>query len=360
VLLVPLGIFLLWRFWPRAGDSGLDPNAQPRPVTPAGELSQEEQMTIAIYEKASPGVAHVTNLAVRRGGGPLSLEAQGIPRGTGTGFVWDKEGHIVTNFHVVEGADAAQVTLADHSTYTTDAQHIWVDPDDDIAVIFIRAPANKLHPIPIRTSHDLKVGQRTFAIGNPYGLDQTLTTGIVSALGREIESPNNRPIRGVIQTSAAINPGNSGGPLLDSSGLLMGMNTSILSPSGAFAGIGFAIPSDEINRIVPQLIRAGKVDRPRLGVELAPDQTARKVGIDQGVLILRVRPDTPAAAAGLQGTYRDEDGNLHLGDIITAIGDQSITNANDLYRILQDKKAGDTLTVHILRNDEPQTVQLKL
>jgi S1-C subfamily serine protease len=193
---------------------------------------------------------------------PFSRNAEAVPRGTGTGFIWDENGFIVTNYHVVEGARAARVILSDRSTY--ESGRIWGYPDKDLAVIRIDAPKEKLKPIAVGTSHDLRVGQKTFAIGNPFGLDQTLTAGIVSALGRQIESANGRPIQGVIQTSAAINPGNSGGPLLDSAGRLIGVNTAILSPSGAFAGIGFAIPVDEVNRLVPQLIAYGKVAPPQL------------------------------------------------------------------------------------------------
>jgi S1-C subfamily serine protease len=204
-----------WWVWPW-GHSGLDPQAQPRPVTPRGDLTAEEKTNIVIYQNASPGVVHVTKLAVSVG--QFSLNTQRVAKGSGSGFVWDKDGHIVTNYHVVEGADAARVVLADHSSY--EARHIWAYPEKDIAVLVINAPKDKLHPMLVGTSHDLKVGQITFAIGNPFGLDLTMTTGIVSALGREIESGGGRLLLGAIQTSAPINPGNSGGPLLDSAGRL--------------------------------------------------------------------------------------------------------------------------------------------
>jgi S1-C subfamily serine protease len=255
-------VYLLWPVWPAGG---LMPGAQPRAVTARGALADDEQATIELFKAVSPSVVHVTNLAVERE--PFSANAQMVPRGTGTGFVWDENGFIVTNYHVVDGASAARVILSDHSTY--DSTRIWGYPDKDLAVIRIDAPKAKLKPIVVGTSRDLQVGQKTFAIGNPFGLDQTLTTGVVSALGRQIESANGRPIQGVIQTSAAINPGNSGGPLLDSAGRLIGVNTAILSPSGAFAGIGFAIPVDEVNRLVPQLISYGKV---------APRQPATQPG----------------------------------------------------------------------------------
>jgi S1-C subfamily serine protease len=325
-------------------------------VSARGPLLSEEQNNIKIYEKTSPSVVHVTNLAVSQG--RFSLNVQRVPKGTGSGFVWDKKGHIVTNYHVVQGADAVQVTLADHSTY--ESKQVWAYPDQDIAVIWIDARASKLHPIRMGSSHDLKVGQKTYVIGNPFGLDQTMTTGIISALGREIESVTEHPIRGVIQTSAAINPGNSGGPLFDSDGRLIGMTTAILSPSGAFAGIGFAIPADEINRIVPQLIRHGKVVRPRLGVQIAEDQLARRLGVTEGALIIKVVPDSPAERAGLRGTRRDDSGQILLGDIIVKIGDAEVKKGADVYAALDKLKVGQTVEVTIIRDEQRQTVSIPL
>jgi S1-C subfamily serine protease len=250
------------------------------------------------------------------------------------------------------------VTLADQTTY--EARQIWSYPDKDIAVLWIDASKDRLHPIEVGASHDLKVGQITYAIGNPFGLDHTLTTGIVSALGREVKSESGRPLTGAIQTSAAINPGNSGGPLLDSAGHLIGMTTAILSPSGAFAGIGFAIPVDEINAIVPQLIAHGKVIRPRLGVELAADQVTRQLGIEKGVLILKVVPESAAAEAELVGTRRDADGNILLGDVITAIDGDAIVKTSDLFSAIEKHKVGDTITVTILRNKKTEDRSLTL
>ncbi|MCZ6452167.1 MAG: trypsin-like peptidase domain-containing protein, partial [Deltaproteobacteria bacterium] len=238
---------LVWQFWGQ-GSSGL---AAPREITPRGKLSVEESLTIALFRKASPSVVNITTLTVRRD--VFTLNLLEIPEGTGSGFVWDNAGHIVTNYHVIQNADVAQVTLADQSTLK--ARRIGVAPDKDLAVLQIDVAKSRLRPIPIGSSNNLRVGQKVYAIGNPFGLDQTLTTGVISALGREIESVTRRPIRGVIQTDAAINPGNSGGPLLDSAGRLIGVNTQIFSPSGASVGIGFAIPVDTVNRVVPQLIR---------------------------------------------------------------------------------------------------------
>jgi S1-C subfamily serine protease len=355
VLLVALGALWLWWYgpWPA---SDLNPNAEPRPVTPRGELSEEERTNIEIYERGSPCLVQVTNLAERSG--LFGLNAQEVPHGVGSGFVWDKDGHIVTNYHVVEGADAARITLADHSTY--DAHHIHAYPEEDIAVLWIRAPKRKLHPVPIGTSHDLKVGQIVYALGDPFGLDQTMTNGIVSALNREITSPGGGLVPGAIQTSAAINPGNSGGPLLDSAGRLIGMNTAIVSPSGTFAGIGFAIPVDDVSWVVPQLIRHGKADRPQLGVQLASDQLARQLGVKEGVLIVKVTPDSPAASAGLRGTRRDASGDVHVGDVIIAVDGQPVRNAADLYEALKNHQAGDTVTVTIIREGTRQDVPVTL
>jgi S1-C subfamily serine protease len=346
---------VLWWIWPWGG-TGLNPNAQARTITPRGLLSDQEKANIEIYEQASPCLVQVTNMAARSIG--FGLEVQEVPKGVGSGFVWDQDGHIVTNFHVVQGAAAAHVTLADHSTY--DTRKILPYPDQDIAVLWVNAPKSRLHPIPVGTSHDLKVGQIVYTLGDPFGLDQTMTTGIVSALGREIHSVNGRVIRGVIQSTAAINPGNSGGPLLDSAGRLIGMNTAIVSQSGGFAGIGFSIPVDEINQIVSQLIRHGEVVRPRLGVEAASDQLARRVGIEHGALIMKVVPNSPAAQAGLQGVERDENGNIHLGDIIVAIDGKRIDNMNDLYEALEHHRVGDTVKLTIVREEQRQDLQVKL
>lgn len=227
-------------------------------VTPRGNLAEDERATMKLFADSSPSVVHITTRTLQRD--LFSLNIMEVPQGTGTGFIWDLEGHIVTNFHVVEGASGAQVALADHSTWQADL--VGVAPDQDLAVLKIDAPPQQLHPLPLGSSQDLGVGQKTLAIGNPFGLDHTLTTGVISALGRQIKSASGRPIKNVIQTDAAINPGNSGGPLLDSSGRLIGMTTAIVSPSGAYAGIGFAIPVDTIRWGVPQIIKHGKIVRP--------------------------------------------------------------------------------------------------
>jgi S1-C subfamily serine protease len=346
---VILGV-LVWMYWP-ASWSPTDPSAKPRPVVDRGPLDEDEQKTIDLYKNARASVVHVTRLSFQRS--YFSMNVQRVPEGTGSGFIWDDEGHVVTNYHVVQGADACQVTLPeDHATY--DASVVGAYPDKDMAVLWIRAPKIKLHPIRIGRSSNLQVGQKAFAIGNPFGLDQTLTTGIVSALDREIDSVTGRPIRGVIQTNAAINPGNSGGPLLDSSGLLIGMTTAILSPSGASAGIGFAIPVDEINRYVPEIIKHGKVNvsRAGLGVQLATDQLARQVGVQSGALVFAVVKDGPAAKAGLRSAYRDEDG-VHA-DVIVAVDDEPVRKASDLYGLLEKHQVGDTVRLTVERDGERQ------
>jgi len=354
LLLVLLGV-LLWRVWPQNW-SGLNPEAELRPITPRGDLSSEEKSTIAIIRQCSPSVVHITALVNARRDG-FSLDVQQVPEGTGSGFVWDRQGHIVTNYHVIREADAAQVVLADHSAWK--ARLVGAYPDGDIAVLAIDADGDRLRPVMVGTSHDLQVGQRVFAIGNPFGLDQTLTTGIVSALGREISGETGHSIKGVIQIDAAINPGNSGGPLLDSAGRLIGVNSSIISPSGAFAGIGFAIPVDKVNRTVTELIRHGKVIRPSLGIEPAPDQWVEGLGL-QGVLVLDVRRDSPAAKAGIRPTRRTPEGDVELGDLIVAIDDHKIESSNDLSAVQEMYKIGDTVSVTLLRDGRTMKVNVTL
>jgi S1-C subfamily serine protease len=355
LILVVLCALLVDRFWLWRSHI-LNPEAEPRPVTPRGELAEEEKSTIAVFREASPSVVHITTLAVRQD--IFSLDVFQIPQGTGSGIVWDQDGHILTNFHVIQGADAARVTLADQSTWK--ARLVGAFPDKDLAVLYVDAPKDRLHPILIGASHDLQVGQKVFAIGNPFGLDQTLTTGVISALGREIKAVTGRPIKDVIQTDAAINPGNSGGPLLDSSARLIGVNTTILSPSGAYAGIGFAIPVDEVNRDVPDILRHGKVMRPGLGVQLAPDQVAQRLGVRKGVLIVGVEPDGPAAKAGLRPTRRDAPQGIQLGDVIVGFDDHAVKSVSDLLSALADYQVGSTVKLSVLRDGQEQTVDVTL
>jgi len=330
--------------------------AAPRAVTPRGPLGEDEKANIALFRSASPSVVHITTLEYARD--LFSLDVQQIQRGTGSGFIWDEQGRIVTNYHVIQGANAATITLHDQSTWK--ASLVGAFPDRDLAVLQIEAPREKLKPIPIGTSRDLVVGQRVYAIGNPFGLDQTLTIGIISALNREIESVTQRKIRGVIQTDAAINPGNSGGPLLDSAGRLIGVNTSIYSPSGASAGIGFAIPVDEINRIVPRLVRDGKFERPVLGVQFAPEQLLPALGLKKGVAVLDVVEGGPAGTAGLKPFYRNSSGNIVIGDVIVAIDDRAVKNIDELFEALETHQPGDAVVLTVLRGKKQVRQRLKV
>ena len=335
---------------PQRGD------AAPRSVNPRHALGTEELANIEVFKRLSPSVVHITTLATERDFFNRSM--QQVPRGTGTGFVWDNNGHIVTNFHVIQEGSGARVTLADQSSWP--ATLVGAFADRDLAVLKIKAPRDKLPAIPVGSSRDLQVGQKVFAIGNPFGLDQTLTVGIVSALNREIDSTNQRTIRGVIQTDAAINPGNSGGPLLDSAGRLVGVNSAIYSPSGASAGIGFAIPVDEVNRIVPRLIRDGRITRPTLGVASANDGLRRALRAPDGVALVQVARGGPAARAGLQAYARNRDGSIVPGDVITAINDEPVASLDDMLTVLEKHRPGENLSLSLWRNGakRKQAVQL--
>jgi S1-C subfamily serine protease len=351
--LVPLLTFLvllllgmqLWSMWRGSGPRfALDPSAEPRPIAPAGELAEDEKSTIDLFKQSSRSVVHITTSSVRR---DFRMNAFDTPRGTGSGFIWDEQGHIVTNFHVAGGADSWRVTLADQSTW--DAVPIGGSPNTDLAVLRIDAPADRIRPLLVGTSSDLQVGQKVFAIGNPFGLDQTLTTGIISGLGRRIESLTGQPIDGVIQTDAAINPGNSGGPLLDSRGRLIGVNTAIVSPSGTSAGVGFAIPVDTVQRVIPQLLRHGKIVRPVLGAEYVPDAyTLHEFGL-RGALIGTVEDGGPADRAGILPTRWDQFGNLALGDLIIAIDGKPVRSVDDLFAALEQYQPGDEVKLLVVR-----------
>jgi S1-C subfamily serine protease len=349
VLAVLVAVMLAVQVWSLAKGrrpiAALDPAAQPRPIAPAGELAADEQATIALFKQSSRSVVNITTSAVGR---DFSFSPLEVERGTGSGFIWDEQGHVVTNFHVVQQANRWRVTLADQSTW--DAVPIGVSPDNDLAVLRIDAPQDRIQPLLVGTSGDLEVGQKVFAIGNPFGLDQTLTTGIISGLGRQIQAETGRVIDGVIQTDAAINPGNSGGPLLDSRGRLIGVNTAIYSPSGASAGVGFAIPVDTVQRIVPQLLRHGQVVRPGIGAEYFPDSfTLRRLGV-QGALIGRVTAGGPAAKAGLQPTRRDEYGDILWGDLIVGIDGKQVESVEDFLAHLEDHEVGSQVTLAIVRD----------
>lgn len=332
-------------------------DGQPEPalVTPRGNLSEVEQGTVELFRKASGSVVHITTIDVL--GDPLRMRAVEVPKGTGSGFFWDEQGHVVTNLHVVEAAKAARVTLPDHSVWA--AELIGVSRRHDLAVLRVVGAGALSKPLPLGTSNDLVVGQQVAAIGSPFGLDYTLSVGIVSGLGREIPGPSELPIRDVIQTDAAINPGNSGGPLLDSAGRLIGVNTAILSPSGASAGIGFAVPVDTVARVVPQLIRYRREVRPVLGVDLAHDAVVRRLGLE-GALVLQVVPGSPAQQVGLRQTVRDNFGRVVLGDLIVGLNDKPVMKVEDLYAALDEKQPGEQVTLSIVREGRKTQVTLAL
>ena len=321
--------------------------AVPRAIAPRGDLAGDEQTTIAIFEASTPSVVYITTTTQ-----VLDIwtrDITEIPRGTGSGFIWDDQGHIVTNYHVIKGVRSARVGLWDQRAY--DADLVGASPEHDLAVLRIRVPTSRPVPLPIGTSQDLRVGQKVLAIGNPFGLDYSLTTGVISALDRTIQGDKGQSIQHLIQTDAAINPGNSGGPLLDSAGRLIGINTAIFSPSGAFAGIGFAVPVDTVNRVVPELIAHGHFQRPTLGIK-ADDAISERVlgqlGLS-GVLVLQVETGSAAEQAGLRGTKAERGGGIALGDIILAVNDQPVDSLGKLIDLLERHKVGTQVILTIDR-----------
>jgi S1-C subfamily serine protease len=330
--------------------------AEPRAVAQRSDLDPDERRTIELFRSAAASVVNITTQVQRMDYRTRNVFE--VPQGTGSGFLWDDRGHVVTNYHVVQNADIARVTLGEQEY---DASLVGFAVEQDLAVLRIRAPQAQLPPLRLGTSADLQVGQKVFAIGNPFGLDHTLTTGIVSALGRTIQSAANTAIDDAIQTDAAINPGNSGGPLLDSSGRLIGVNTAIYSPSGASAGIGFAVPVDTVNRIVPQLIAHGKVIRPRLGIGMDEGLSAavtRRLGVE-GVLIRDVEEGSGAAAAGLHPTGLAR-GSVVPGDVIQEIDGKVVRSQNDLLSRLGNYRAGDTVSLTVWWEGKTRKVSVRL
>jgi S1-C subfamily serine protease len=347
------------------------PQAQPAPATSAtappsfapppvpaigpGTRTEDEKNTIGVFRAAAPATVYVTQ--TREVADFWEGTVQEVPAGSGSGFVWDGSGHVVTNFHVVEGAKSVTVTFGDQGTF--DATVVGLEPRKDIAVLKVEAPAKLLTPIKLAKGGQLEVGQKAIAIGNPFGLDHTLTTGVISALGRQVQGAGGVSIRDMIQTDTAINPGNSGGPLLDSSGALIGMNTMIYSKSGASAGIGFAVPVTTITRIVPQIIKTGRAEQVGLGIVADPvGSLERRLGL-KGVIVVQVPPNSAAAKAGLRGVARTRRG-IALGDVIVAIDDKRVADFDDLYTILDDHKPDDTVKVTVQRGDQPVTITMKL
>jgi len=334
----------------RGEKPGTDPTAQPREVTPAVPPDAEEQEAVTLFDRVRDSVVNVDVVMARQG----SWDDQGEQTSGGSGFIWDASGRIVTNYHVVEDAVkrpdkmALRVVLADRTAYK--ATLIGVAPDSDLAVVQITAPKDKLKPITVGTSADLKVGLKAYAIGNPFGLSLTMTKGMISSLNRIIESPSGQKIPKVIQTDAAINPGNSGGPLLDKSGRLIGVNTSIATPNGGNVGIGFAVPVDTVNRVVPELIQSRKYLRPDLGVKLYDERRLRQARYDKGVMIDRVVRNGPADNAGLKGAvYNARGGVVQGGDLIVAINGQAVNDVEDYERVVRDLKPGEAAQVKYVR-----------
>ncbi|NRA95203.1 MAG: trypsin-like peptidase domain-containing protein [Planctomycetes bacterium] len=328
--------------------------ATPRPVTPRGELSATEQTTIDIFREVSPSVVHITNYRVVERG-PLRLDPTAIKKGTGTGFIWNEDGYIVTNFHVVQGGQRWRVTFSDNSVL--EAREIGGSASNDLAVLKVDAPAEKLKKIALGTSHDLQVGQAVLAIGNPFGFDHTLTTGVISGLDRQISGANGVPIKDVIQTDAAINPGNSGGPLLDSAGRMIGVNTALVSLSGASAGIGFAVPVDTVNEVVTRLIRHPAA-RPSLGIDLWSDSQARRWR-ETGAIIREIEPGGPADQAGLKPSVDTQRG-VYVGDVIVKLGRHLIRSRRDLSRALATFEVGDRVDITVRRDRKLKTTSVTL
>lgn len=343
-------LLLFWRGFPDIrGWFTPKPDVSPRTVAARGDLAADEKATIELFENSRDSVVFITTKALVRDFWTRNVFM--VPRGTGSGFIWDDAGHVITNFHVIEGTNEAMVKLSDGRDYR--AALVGASPAHDIAVLRIGVGFKRPPPVPLGTSHDLKVGQRVFAIGNPFGLDWTLTTGIISALDRSL-SGNGVTIEHLIQTDAAINPGNSGGPLLDSAGRLIGITTAIYSPSGANAGIGFAVPVDTLNRVAPQLIRRGKYIRPALGIELDEGINERLKTLLRvnGIVILRVSPGSAAERAGLKGAMVSRDGGIVPGDIITAVDGKQVDTVSKLLARMDDHAVGDTLKVTVLREGQ--------
>jgi S1-C subfamily serine protease len=331
---------------------------EPRSVAVRGKLTETELATIDVFERTSPSVVYITRVGYVRDF--FTRNVMRVPQGTGSGFIWDDDGHVVTNFHVIEGAREAFVTLADKRNYP--ASLVGASPEHDLAVLKIDVPFDRPPPVPLGTSADLRVGQSVLAIGNPFGLDYTLTTGVISALNRTIENGRGGVIDNLIQTDAAINPGNSGGPLIDSAGRLIGINTAIFSPSGAYAGIGFAVPVDVVNRVIPGLIDYGRYVRPTLGITSNTDMSRRLLtGLDvEGVLVLDVVQGSPAAHAGLRATEVTAGGSMVLGDVIQEIDGRAITTFEELSSTLDDYRVGDTISLGVWRNGERVTIRARL
>ena len=333
-------------------------NAEPRTVAARGELSAVEKTNIDIFRQASPSVVFITTLEDRIN--VWTRDITRLPKGTGSGFIWDESGHVVTNYHVIKGASKIYVRLDDQRSFA--AVLVGASPEHDLAVLRLPMPIKLPPPLPIGSSHDLQVGQAMYAIGNPFGLDHTLTTGVISALNRSIKTDEGGNIDDLIQTDAAINPGNSGGPLLDSAGRLAGINTALFSPSGVYAGIGFAVPVDTVNRVVPQLIARGHYQRPTLGISVDDRMNkliTRQLNVE-GVPILAIEPDSAAARAGLRGARILGNDGIVPGDIIQNIGSYEVKDTASLLDALDKYRIGDRVDIRFLRDGVVQQATVVL
>ena len=351
-------LMMAWQTFPLIQAEILGLRAKPREITARGDLAADEKSTIALFESRSGSVVFITT--VQQSVNAWTGDAQQERSGTGSGFVWDDLGHVVTNYHVIEGATEALVSLTDGRSFR--AALVGANPENDLAVLLIGVGTDRPKPLPIGTSADLIVGQKVFAIGNPFGLSSTLTTGIVSALNRNLQVTQERTLNGLIQTDAAINPGNSGGPLLDSAGRLIGVNTAIYSPSGASAGIGFAVPVDKVNRIVPRLIASGRYVSPSLGIRTDPkanEALSARLNMS-GVFVLDVEPDSAAEKAGLIPARLTRDGGFALGDVLLAIDGQVVDSPDDMTRALETKTPGDRVVLRVRRAGKTIEVRVTL
>jgi S1-C subfamily serine protease len=312
-------------------------------------LLNSEQNTIDVFQQSSPKVVYIQRfIAINK----KSNKGEHVSDGAGSGIIWDSAGHIVTNYHVVKGADHLEVLIGDLSVA---ARVVGAEPRKDIAVLLVKDPKalaklKSFKPFEMAPTRELQVGQKTIAIGNPFGLDHSLTTGVISALNRQFPGIGGVNIHGAIQTDASINPGNSGGPLLDSQGRLIGMNTAIFSQNGASAGIGFAVPSDDIKQIVTQILTRGRVVLAGIGIERAEPEVAKRLGVQQGILIANILPNTPAAKAKLAVTSRDHWGRTHLGDIIISVNDKPVDDYDVFYNLFSEMQVGDKVKVTVLHN----------
>ena len=330
--------------------------AGPREASAELTLLPDEERLSEIFRRVSPSVVFLSNDAVERS--YFSLDARLVPQGTGSGFVWDTLGHIVTNYHVIEGADLISVSFG--SSTPVRARIVGVAPDKELAVLRVDVDPELLHPITLGHADSVRVGMEALAIGNPFGLDHSLTRGIISAMGREIRASTGRVIENVLQTDAAINPGNSGGPLLNSRGDLIGINTAIVSRSGSSSGIGFAVPVSTVRRVVPELIEFGKIVRPALGVSLFSDEVARQWGVRKGVIVRDVGTGSAAAAAGLRGSRIFRTGEVELGDVIVRVAEREIEDADDLLNELERHRVGDEVDVSVARGREVVKLRVRL